>query len=70
MMHVPTADSVRLDQIGSHLLKSGQNLLVAGPTGSGKTMALTQMLSKHFSEQVASFNFSMSTTANSVQKYV
>ncbi|KPJ06858.1 Dynein heavy chain 2, axonemal [Papilio machaon] len=69
---VPTVEFIRVQIISLELLKGGHGVLVAGPTGTGKTYliqgTLSQLDPEKYSNQV--INMSAQTTAANVQDMI
>ncbi|XP_013149055.1 PREDICTED: dynein heavy chain 2, axonemal [Papilio polytes] len=69
---VPTVEFIRVQIISLELLKGGHGVLVAGPTGTGKTFliqgTLSQLDPERYSNQV--INMSAQTTAANVQDMI
>ncbi|CAE7685039.1 DNAH1, partial [Symbiodinium sp. KB8] len=70
---VPTKDSVRYKFLGRTLLTNRKYVLMTGPTGTGKTVNMMEMLSKDMpSKQYIPINltFSAQTSANQTQDII
>ncbi|KAM9856968.1 dynein axonemal heavy chain 1 [Aulostomus maculatus] len=69
---VPTADSVRMSFLMNMLLTNNKPLLFIGPTGTGKTLTISDKLLKRMpSEYITQFlMFSARTSANQTQDYI
>ncbi|KAI4880923.1 hypothetical protein NFI96_025448, partial [Prochilodus magdalenae] len=69
---VPTADTVRMSFLMDMLLSNKKPVLCVGPTGTGKTLTVSDKLLKNMpSEYVTHFlMFSARTSANQTQDYI
>lgn len=69
---VPTDDSVRMKYLMKHLLLNNKNVLTPGPTGTGKTVNIMQLLSSEVPEEIQflAMTFSAQTSANQTQDYL
>ena len=66
---VPTPDSVRNSFVIKQLLLSNKHVITSGPTGTGKTVNIMEVLAKGLGEKYMSIimNFSAQTTARQTQ---
>lgn len=66
---IPTMDSVRYTYLLSHLVKAEQHVLMTGPTGTGKTVNINEMLQKGLDDKYVPvcLAFSAQTSANMTQ---
>ena len=67
---VPTKDNIRVSYMMSFLVACGKNLLLCGPTGTGKTVCVLDKLKTQFSNETWSnlfMSFSAQTSANKIQ---
>lgn len=66
---VPTADSQRAAYLTKMLLNNNHHVLITGPTGTGKTISLNQLLTFGMGEtyQYIPITFSAQTSANQTQ---
>jgi dynein heavy chain len=67
---VPTPDSIRNTTLVKQLVKSSKHVITAGPTGTGKTKNIVELLTKGLPENKYSaiiINFSAQTTARQTQ---
>ena len=66
---VPTAESQRAAFLTKMLLNNNQHVLITGPTGTGKTISLNQLLTFGMGEtyQYIPITFSAQTSANQTQ---
>lgn len=69
---VPTLDSIRMKHLTARILTSGKHVLVPGPTGTGKSVNTTEMLTYELPEeyQALTMTFSAQTSANQTQDYL
>jgi len=69
---VPTDDSVRMKYLMKHLIMNNQHVLTPGPTGVGKTVNISQLLSSEVPEEIQflAMTFSAQTSANQTQDYL
>ncbi|XP_067102135.1 dynein axonemal heavy chain 1 [Osmerus mordax] len=69
---VPTQDTVRMSFLMDMLLSNKKPVLCIGPTGTGKTLTMSDKLLKNmFSEYITHFlMFSARTSANQTQDYI
>nr|XP_023655546.1 dynein heavy chain 1, axonemal [Paramormyrops kingsleyae] len=69
---VPTPDTVRMSFLVDMLLSSGKPVLCVGPTGTGKTLTISDKLLKHMPDEYIShfLTFSARTTASQTQDYI
>jgi dynein heavy chain len=69
---VPTDDSVRMKYVLNKLLTNDKHCLTPGPTGTGKTVNIQNLLSSEVPEefQSLSITFSAQTSANQTQDYL
>lgn len=69
---VPTLDSIRMKHLTARILQSGQHVLAPGPTGTGKSVNTTEMLTYELPEeyQALTMTFSAQTSANQTQDYL
>lgn len=69
---VPTQDSIRMKYLVRQLLTSGNHVLTPGPTGTGKSVNTTEMLTFDMPEEYLTLTrtFSAQTSANQVQDYL
>lgn len=69
---VPTDDSIRMKYLLKLLLEKGKHCLTPGPTGTGKTVNILEMVSSELKEnfQSLSMTFSAQTSANQTQDYL
>ena len=69
---VPTDDSVRMKYLMKHLILNSQNVLTPGPTGTGKTVNIHQLLSSEVPDEIQflAMTFSAQTSANQTQDYL
>ncbi len=44
MLSIPTIDSIRMTNLCKRLLQEGKNCLLVGPTGTGKSLSMNQLL--------------------------
>ena len=65
---IPTVDTVRHVQVLHAWLAEHRPLILCGPPGSGKTMTLTSVLTTLPNMELASLNFSSSTTPELILK--
>jgi len=63
---VPTFDSIRMKYIKKLLVTNGKHILSPGPTGTGKTVNIAELLNQELSEefQCIPISFSAQTGAN------
>jgi dynein heavy chain len=66
---IPTKDSVRYKFLAKTLLTNSKFVLMAGPTGTGKTANLVELLSSEMPQEYIplSLTFSAQTSANQTQ---
>jgi len=69
---IPTKDSVRYKFLARRLILNGSYVLMTGPTGTGKTINLQQMLSSEMPDKWTPINltFSAQTSANQTQDLI
>ncbi len=63
---VPTDDSIRMKYIMKLLISKGKHVLTPGPTGTGKTVNVVELITQEMPEnyQSLSLTFSAQTSAN------
>lgn len=63
---VPTVDSIRTKYLGGILLLNSKHVLMPGPTGTGKSVNITDMVTFEMPEemQTLALTFSAQTSAN------
>jgi dynein heavy chain, axonemal len=66
---VPTPDSIRYTYLIKQLVRSNKHVLTTGPTGTGKTVNIMEILSRGLGDKYLSIivNFSAQTTARQTQ---
>ena len=66
---VPTFDSIRMKYIKKLLVSNSKHVLCPGPTGTGKTVNIAELLNQEMSEdfQCIPISFSAQTSANQTQ---
>lgn len=66
---VPTFDSIRMKYIKKLLIENNKNILCPGPTGTGKTVNINNLLNQGLPEeyQTIPMTFSAQTSANQTQ---
>ena len=72
-LNIPTIDSIRIKHISETLLVNSKHCLLVGPTGTGKSVTINELLKLRFdSEDWAyySLGFSAQTSANQTQKII
>ena len=71
-MIIPTKDSVRYKHIGRQLLTNNHHILFTGPTGTGKSVDVADLLSRGLPKQHVPLTliFSAQTSANQVQDII
>jgi dynein heavy chain len=69
---VPTNDSIRMKYLCRLLLSNGKHVLCPGPTGTGKSVNTTELISNEMAEEFLplSMTFSAQTSANQTQDYL
>jgi len=70
---IPTMDQVRMNHICKTLLLNGMHCLFVGPTGTGKSVSMAQMLKKDFENEewvYFSLGFSAQTSANQTERII
>lgn len=69
---VPTNDSIRMKYICRLLLSNGKHVLCPGPTGTGKSVNTTELISNEMAEEFLplTMTFSAQTSANQTQDYL
>jgi len=70
---IPTMDQVRMNHICKTLLLNGMHCLFVGPTGTGKSVSMAQMLKKDFENEewvFFSLGFSAQTSANQTERII
>lgn len=69
---VPTDDSIRMKYLMRTLLLNDNSVLTPGPTGTGKTVNIQELLSSEVPEEVQflAMTFSAQTSANQTQDYL
>jgi len=66
-LSIPTIDSIRMLSICKMLLMNNKHCLLVGPTGTGKSLQLNQMLQADFDNEFWAYyqlGFSAQTTSN------
>ena len=68
---VPTDDSIRMKYLMKILITKGKHCLTPGPTGTGKTVNIVELITQELKEnyQSLSLTFSAQTSANQTQDY-
>lgn len=72
-LSIPTIDSIRMNNICKTLLLNDKHCLLVGPTGTGKSVSLNQLLKDNFdNEQWAYYpiGFSAQTSANQTENII
>ena len=71
-MLVPTKDSVRYKFLARMLVLNGKHVLFTGPTGTGKTVDITQLISSELPKKYIPMvlAFSAQTSANQTQDII
>ena len=66
---VPTFDSIRMLYLKKLLIMNNKHILCPGPTGTGKTVNINQLLTQELGDdfQTMSLTFSAQTSANQTQ---
>lgn len=66
---IPTLDSIRMTYVFKTLLLKGKHILCAGPTGTGKTVNISEFLYKNAPDhyETIALTFSAQTHVNQVQ---
>lgn len=66
---VPTADSIRNKYLVKMLIKNSKHVICTGPTGTGKTISINELLSREVGDKfiTININFSAQTTARQLQ---
>lgn len=69
---VPTNDSIRMKYLCKFLLSNGNHVMCPGPTGTGKSVNITQLLTMEMDEVFLplTMTFSAQTSANQTQDYL
>lgn len=69
---VPTDDSVRMKYLMKLLVMNDKHVLTPGPTGTGKTVNIKELLGSEVPEEIQSLamTFSAQTSANQTQDYL
>ena len=69
---VPTVDSIRYNMVIKLLITNNKHVITTGPTGTGKTINIMDILSKNLSDKYSSLviNFSAQTSANQTQNAI
>ena len=69
---VPTVDSIRMKFVARTLLTNGKHVLCPGPTGTGKSVNIAELLQTELPEeyQTLAMTFSAQTSANQTQDYL
>ncbi len=69
---VPTVDSIRSKYLIKTLVMNGKHVLTPGPTGTGKSVNITELLTYELPEefQTLAITFSAQTSANQTQDYL
>lgn len=70
---IPTMDQVRMNHICKTLLLNGMHCLFVGPTGTGKSVSMAQMLKKDFENEewvYFSLGFSAQTSSNQTERII
>jgi dynein heavy chain len=70
---IPTMDSIRMSSLSKMLLENGKHCLLVGPTGTGKSVSLNQLLRADFDNNKWCFyqiGFSAQTSANQTQEII
>ena len=66
---IPTSDSIRNKYLIKHLAKTNKHVITTGPTGTGKTIGINELMTREMGDKYSSFNinFSAQTTARQTQ---
>lgn len=70
---IPTMDQIRMNHICKTLLLNGMHCLFVGPTGTGKSVSMAQMLKKDFENEewvYFSLGFSAQTSSNQTERII
>ena len=69
---IPTADVIRYKYLNKHLLAKGYHVLNVGPTGTGKTALINELLMKGMASEYTPIFFTLSarTSANQTQDLI
>lgn len=72
-LSIPTLDSIRLSQIFKCLVTNDKHVLMVGPTGTGKSLTINQLLKAEFDNEEWSYfalGFSAQTSANQTERII
>jgi dynein heavy chain len=72
-LNIPTIDSIRLNHISKTLLMNNKHCLLIGPTGTGKSIIINQLLKSNFDNEQWNYyqiGFSAQTSANETQRII
>lgn len=73
MLSIPTVDSIRLSQLFRALARNGKHILMVGPTGTGKSLTINQLLKAEFDNEEWAYyalGFSAQTSANQTERII
>ena len=73
MLSIPTVDSIRLSQLFRALARNGSHILLVGPTGTGKSLTINQLLKAEFDNEEWAYyalGFSAQTSANQTERII
>jgi len=54
-LSIPTIDSIRVSNISKTLLQNNKHVLLVGPTGTGKSVSMNELLKKEFDNEQWAF---------------
>lgn len=72
-LSIPTMDQIRMNHICKTLLLNGMHCLFVGPTGTGKSVSVNQMLKREFENEewvYFTLGFSAQTSANQTERII
>jgi dynein heavy chain len=73
MLSIPTMDQIRMNHICKTLLKKDKHCLFVGPTGTGKSVSVSQLLKQEFENEdwvYFALGFSAQTSANQTERII
>lgn len=73
MLSIPTIDSIRMTGLCRALLQNSKHCLLVGPTGTGKSLQLNQLLKQEFDNEEWAYyqlGFSAQTSANQTERII
>jgi len=72
-LNIPTIDSIRMNHMCKTLLENSKHCLLVGPTGTGKSVTISQLLKSKFDNDNWAYymlGFSAQTTASQTETII